>query len=193
MPPTRRELLELVTRVAALPAGAEFFSTWLEAADHEHGPAAPPEPPLLRNYKPRFFDASGFEALESFMDILIPRDDTPGARDARCAHFVDFLLDSAQSAPEMRKQWRDAMALLKDAGFHAADAQGRKALVEAMSRPERDRTIQHPAYSAYVLIKQQTTFAFYSSRAGMIETLDYKGNSYNETFPACNHPEHHSV
>jgi hypothetical protein len=41
------------------------------------------------------------------------------------------------------------------------------------------------------MIKQQNTFAFYTSRAGMIETLDYKGNSYNEVFPACDHPEHH--
>lgn len=60
-----------------------------------------------------------------------------------------------------------------------------------MSRPERDASATHPAYSAYRLIKQQNTFAFYTSRAGMIEALDYKGNTYNEVFPACEHPEHH--
>ena len=53
-----------------------------------------------------------------------------------------------------------------------------------MSRPERDRAATHPAYPAYRLIKQQNTFAFYTSRAGMIETLDYRGNSYN----ACSSP-----
>jgi len=78
-------------------------------------------------------------------------------------------------------------------GFHAADAKARAALVEAMSQPERERGASHPGYAAYRLIKQQTTFAFYTSRAGMIEALDYKGNSYNQTFPACNHPEHHTV
>ena len=36
-------------------------------------------------------------------------------------------------------------------------------------------------------------FAFYTAREGMIEALDYKGNSYNATFPPCNHPEHHVV
>jgi hypothetical protein len=89
--------------------------------------------------------------------------------------------------------WRDAMLALKDAGFHTADAKGREALVEVISRPERDRSATHPAYFAYRLIKQQNTFAFYTSRAGMIEALDYKGDSYNAVFPACNHPEHHVV
>ena len=69
----------------------------------------------------------------------------------------------------------------------------RAALVEAMSRPERDAGATHPAYAAYRLIKQQTTFAFYTSRAGTIEALDYRGNSYYAEFPACDHPEHRTV
>lgn len=194
---SRRELLDLAIRATALPAGAQFFAAWIEAAQsHEHGSdsAAPPEPPLLRNYKPKFFEPADFEALEAFAEILIPKDDTPGAREARCAHFIDFLVDSAaEGAPQMQRQWRDAMAKLKELGFHAADSRGRAQLVEAMSRPERDRAAKHPGYAVYQLIKQQNTFAFYTSRAGMIETLDYRGNSYNPVFPACEHPEHHRI
>jgi len=78
-------------------------------------------------------------------------------------------------------------------GFHAADAKARAALVEEISKPERDRSATHPAFFAYRLIKQQNTFAFYTSRAGMIEALEYQGNSYNTTFPACEHPQHKVV
>ncbi len=167
---------------------------WLQAAEvHTHSPA-PPEPPLLRDYKPQFFDAQDFYALQAFTEILIPTDDTPGAREARCAHFIDFVLQaSTEAAPATQKQWRDAMAALRAAGFHDADGAGRAALVEAMSLPERDPAAKHPAYAAYRLIKQQNTFAFYTSRAGMIEALDYRGNSYNPTFPACTHPEHRTL
>jgi hypothetical protein len=181
MSPTRRDLL----------AGAPLLPVLLSAAqEHQHATG----PPQAGDYQPRFFGPEDFEALEAFTEILIPRDDTPGARDARCAQFIDSLVDSAaEGAPAMQKQWRDAMAALKEAGFHAADAKGRAALVEAISRPERDRNAKHPTYAAYLLIKQQNTFAFYTSRAGTIETLDYKGNSYNTSFPACNHPEHHAV
>jgi Gluconate 2-dehydrogenase subunit 3 len=190
---TRRDLLELAVRAAALPGAAQFFSAWLTAAPAQHA-QAPPEPPFLRDYKPQFFDAEDFEALNAFTEILIPTDETPGAREAHCAHYIDFVVQAAaEHAPDTQKQWRAAMASLKEAGFHKADAKGRAALVEAMSRPEHDRTATHPAYGAYRLIKQQNTFAFYTSRAGMIEALDYRGNSFNLTFPACDHPEHQVV
>lgn len=195
----RRQWLRLAGYALALPMAGEFFQTWLQAAGQHpasatHGLPAPPEPPLLRDYHPKFFDAADFEALQAFTEILIPTDDTPGAREARCAHFIDFVLQaSVEQAPATARQWRDAMHTLRQAGFHAADAAGRAGLVEAMSRPERERGATHPAYGVYRLIKQQNTFAFYTSRAGMIECLDYRGNSYNAEFPGCEHPEHRGV
>jgi hypothetical protein len=195
---TRRELLDLALRAAAVPGAAAFFSSWFSHGQAQQtmspGAYAPPEPPTLKNYKPSFFATEDFEALKAFTEILIPTDDTPGARQAFCAHYIDFVLQAATgSSPNPQQQWRDAMAALRQAGFHAADAAGRAALVEAMSLPERDRTAKHPAYAAYRLIKQQNTFAFYTSRAGSIEALEYRGNSYNPEFPACNHPEHRAV
>ena len=85
------------------------------------------------------------------------------------------------------------MSALKEAGFHAADRQARATLVKAMSQPERDPSAHHPAYFAYRLIKQENAFAFYTSRIGTIDVLDYKGNSYNASFPPCDHPEHQVV
>ncbi len=194
--PSRRDLLDLAMRAAALSGAAEFFAGWLKAAQDHHGAgehAAPPEPPFLRDYQPKFFEPDDFEALQAFTEILIPTDDTPGAREAHCAHYIDFVLQASGQVPKTQRAWRNAMRALKSVGFHAADAKGREALVEAMSQPERDSSARHPGYFAYRLIKAQNTFAFYSSRAGMIETLDYKGDTYNATFPACNHPEHQVV
>src|SRR5262249_4891175 len=134
---SRRELLDLAVRAAALPGAAEFFSAWFQAAGNA---SAPPEPGLLRDYQPKFFDAEDFAALQAFTGILIPTDDTPGAREAHCAHYIDFVLQAATGiTPGLQKQWRDALAALRQAGFHAADAPGRAAIVEAMSKPERDR------------------------------------------------------
>ena len=137
------------------------------------------------------FQPEDFQALQAFTEILIPTDETPGAREAHCAHFIDFVLNA--SGETVQSAWRKAMAALKETGFHAADAGRRVELITAMARPEIDREARHPAFFAYRLIKQQNAFAFYTSRAGMIETLDYKGNSYNLVFPACNHPEHQTV
>jgi gluconate 2-dehydrogenase gamma chain len=177
----------------AAHGAAEFFGAWLHAAmpaGHAQS-VAPPEPPLWRDYQPKFFDADDFAALQAFTEILIPTDETPGAREAHCAHFIDFVLDaSSDVAPEIGRQWREAMRALREAGFHTASSAGRDAIVAAMAKPERERGATHPAYFAYRLIKQQNTFAFYTSRAGLIEALDYKGNTYNATFPACDHSKH---
>jgi hypothetical protein len=190
---TRRDFLDLAVRAAALPGAAPFFGSWFASAAALQTPAsnAPPEPPLLRDYQPKFFDREDFAALQTITEILIPTDDTPGAREARCAHFIDFVLHTATGYDaDTQQEWREALAALKAAGFHAADGVRRAGLVEAMSTPERDRSATHPAYAAYRLIKRQNTFAFYTSRAGLIEALDYRGNSFNASFPACEHPEH---
>jgi len=112
---SRRDLIALASRAAALPGGSEFFAAWLKAADEHKHPAnssAPPEPPLFRDYKPQFFSPEDFESLQAFTEILIPTDDTPGTREAHCAHFIDFLVHSAaESAPDMQTQWRNTWRL----------------------------------------------------------------------------------
>lgn len=193
---SRRRFLETAARAAALPGAVEFFAAWLPAAQngegHHHASStAPPDPGFFDHYTPKFFDPEDFAALQSFTEILIPTDDTPGAREAHCAHYIDFVQQA--STPKTQQQWRDAMAKLKQAGYHSADARGKAELIEAMSMPERHPPAEHPAFSAYLLIKQLNTYAFYTSRAGMIEALDYRGNSYNVSFPACTHPEHQKV
>jgi hypothetical protein len=191
---TRRALLELAARAAALPGAAQFFSAWFHDG-HAHPRAAisqaPPQPPFLRDYTPKFFSPEDFQALQSFTEMLIPTDDTPGAREAQCAHYIDFVLQAA--TPAVRRQWTDALAALKRAGFHSANAEGRISLIAAMSRPEVDRSASHPLYPVFRLIKQQNTFAFYTSRAGVIEALDYQGNTFNVRFPGCEHPEHRTI
>jgi hypothetical protein len=190
---TRRDLLELAVRAAALPGAASFFSAWLRSGQTRHPAAihAPPQPPFLRDYRPAFFTPDDFQALQAFTEILIPTDDSPGAREAQCAHYIDFVLQAA--APTLQTQWKDAVAALKQAGFHESGTHERLGLVVAMARPEADPSAAHPMYWVYRLIKQLNTFAFFTSRAGMIETLEYRGNSFNATFPACTHPEHQVV
>jgi hypothetical protein len=40
------------------------------------------------------------------------------------------------------------------------------------------------------LIKDMTVRAFYTSRVGLIDVLEYKGNAYLTQFPGCTHSEH---
>jgi hypothetical protein len=164
------------------------------AQGHAGAHAAPPEPHYLDNYQPKFFSREDFDALQAFTEILIPTDETAGAREAHCAAFIDFVLHVSDGyAPETQEHWRHAMNSLREAGFHRANKEQRAALLEAISRPERDGLPVTAAFAAYQFIKRENAFAFYTSREGMIDSLDYRGNSYNAVFPACDHPEHHVI
>lgn len=194
---SRRTLLDSVVRISSLPAGMAFFSAWTRAAQqHQHASGPPPREDAseLAGYEPQFFAREDFEAIQAFTEILIPTDETPGAREAHCAHFIDFVLHSMDGhGKETQQQWRAAVAALKKAGFHSAAPEQRRALVTEMAQPEHDPSAHHPAFTAYRLIKRENTFAFYTARAGCIEALDYRGNTVNLEFPACTHPEHQRV
>ena len=117
--PNRRDFVDLAVRAAALPGAAEFFSAWAHAAEqHEHigSSAAPPEPSYSR-LPAEVFRRGRFRGAAGFTEILIPTDDTPGAREAHCAHYIDFVLQASDSVPDVQKQWRDAMAALQAPGF----------------------------------------------------------------------------
>ncbi len=187
---TRRSLLGWAV---LLPAGSAFLAEWGKATAQGHGHAseAPPETKRFSEYQPQFFSTNDFSALQQFTEILIPSDETPGAREAYCACFIDFVLQAMTGhAPETQGQWRKALQALDDAGFHQAAAERQLAIVDEISRPEREPGMKHPAYFAYRLIKRENAFAFYTAREGMIDSLDYRGNSYNVTFPGCTHAEH---
>lgn len=132
--------------------------------------------------------------LDQYTAILIPTDDTPGAREAHVADFIDFVVNAAaEYAPEMQTEWRTAMEWLAKANFQELSEDQRITLIRESSGPERDHKISHEGYSTYRLIKSATIRAFYTSRAGLVDTLEYKGLAYLTQFPACDHPEHQKV
>jgi Gluconate 2-dehydrogenase subunit 3 len=186
---TRRDAAWAIT--CAIAAGPEFFASWSSAAQthvHDATPQAPPEPDRFSHYQPQFFSRDEFTALDVFTAILIPTDDTPGAREAHVAAFIDFVLFSAaEFAPEMQNAWRDALHRLDPPRFNQLSPAAQFAAVERMSS---ESSAAHPDFQ---LIKEMTVHAFYTSRAGLIDTLEYKGNAYLTEFPGCNHPEHHQL
>src|ERR1700730_17173499 len=131
---TRRDAGWLVAQAALVAGGQEFFSSWLSAAPaHNTHSSAPPEPDRWSSYKPKFFTPEQFQMLDSFTAILIPTDDTPGAREAHVAHFIDFVVAAAADyAPEMQTQWRSAMDWLKANQFSTMTPSQHRALIERM-------------------------------------------------------------
>jgi len=43
-------------------------------------------------YKPLFFSSQQFQMIEHLTDMIIPTDETPGAKEAGVAEFIDFMV-----------------------------------------------------------------------------------------------------
>src|ERR1700685_3006317 len=152
---TRRDAISTIACAAGVAGAPEFFAQWLQAAQpHSHGEAnsfAPPEPDRWTNYHPKFFSREEMEILDAFTAILIPTDDTPGAREAHVVPFMDFVVDAAaEYQPEVQDEWRSALHFLRDNRFAKLSAAEQVGFVEKMSHPGDD------GYPTYQVIKEMT-------------------------------------
>jgi Gluconate 2-dehydrogenase subunit 3 len=188
---TRRDAAWAIFRAASVAAAPEFFAEWMHGAQshtHDANNFAPIEPDRWTNYQPKFFSREEIEILDAFTAILIPTDDTPGAREAHVVPFIDFVVAAAaEYDPEMQDDWREALHLLREQKFAGLSPAEQAALVEKMANPGND------GHVCYQLIRDMTVHAFYTSRVGLIDVLEYKGNAYLTEFPGCTHAGHHRV
>ena len=203
---SRRSGLKYLGLIAGTAAGQAFLAQWLPASTSEAahsgpmpGMAAVPPAPASAPYTPQFFKPEEFETVSLLSEMIIPADETPGARQARVADYIDFIVYSAaEFEPSLEARWTAGLGRLDRESrekfgnpFRKLPAAAREKLMEAMSLPERDAHARHPNFEFYRLLKGMTVEGFYSSRVGLVDVLGYQGLTYLADFPGCTHSEHH--
>src|ERR1041385_5324946 len=84
----RREILRYIG-VASIAGTFPGFSKWVFACPQNHSESIPPK---SEQYKPLFFSDEHYRMVEQIVELIIPEDDTPGARKAGVAEFIDFMV-----------------------------------------------------------------------------------------------------
>src|SRR5882672_10401398 len=95
----RREVLRAIG-IAVVASHFPGFTKWAYAGAHEHA-GTEPAAPRPTAYTPLFFSSEEFARIERLTELIIPSDETPGAREAGAAEFVDFMVvhDTEQQQP----------------------------------------------------------------------------------------------
>jgi hypothetical protein len=186
---TRREALRFFAIAsAALPTVAPAQET-KEVGDqpgHLHsGPAIQLKSPS----RPNFFQPGEFHTVEALTERVIPRSDTPGAKDAG----VTLLIDKAIVAdPSLEPTFRAGIA---DLNAIANQSFGKEF---SLLTEEQQVTVLTPLSletksslgEFFALVKNMTVDAYYKTEAGLKMELGWHGNTYLADFPGCDHPEH---
>jgi len=211
----RRRALKYFGLLSASAAGREFLEGWLPRGSRLMASPAPaagglqqvkdveptPSPADTESpYVPRFFKPDEFHTVGVLTELILPTDEKPGAKEAKVANYIDFVVYSAaEFEPSLQKQWIDGLALTnklseKQYGkqFLQLSTAQREALLTQMSVPEHAPRARHAGFPFYHLLKSMTLEAFFTSKVGLIDFLDYKGLTFLTSFPGCTHQEHQS-
>lgn len=148
------------------------------------------------NWKPLFFDEHQNETVVTLTELIIPETDTPGAKAALVNRYIDLELREDETA---RKKsfleglaWIDGRSLkLYGMPFVRLNVQQQSALLTPLADPENKNPEDRIGVEFFQQLKDFTIFAYYTSKVGMEQELQYGGDDYHAEYPgACTHPEH---
>jgi hypothetical protein len=169
---SRRDMLKLTAAAAlTLPLISKGSASAAEATTNA----------ALQWKAPQFFTKEEFAMVDELGEIIIPTDEhSPGARAAGCAAYIDSQVAESWT-DEPKKQWRDGLKLIDSISqemnskpFMQATPEQRVAVVTRISQNEMNP--QKPEEHFFREIKGRVAHAYYSSKIGIHQEMEYKGN-----------------
>jgi hypothetical protein len=142
---------------------------------------------LAASAPPKFFTLAEFALLDELTEMIIPADShSPGARAAQVAAYIDQSVSEAFEDKE-RDLWRNGLKSVDELSnkmhgsiFMQAAPEQRVAVLTRMSKNEMKP--KNPEEIFFVELKHATAHAYYTSKIGIHQDIEYKGNVMLEQF-----------
>jgi hypothetical protein len=130
---------------------------------------------------PRFLTSAEFALLDELTELIIPTDDhSPGARAAGVAAYIDGRLAESLQL-DWQAKWRSGLKAVEDLSregngqpFLRATAEQRVAVLTRMAAGDQEP--KTPAEHFFVELKHWTLRGYYTSKIGIHQDQEYKGN-----------------
>ena len=210
----RREILRFIG-IASVAATFPGFHQWAFACAHDLAEGSR----VLagaQSYSPRFFSPVQYRMVEHLTDMILPADDSPGAKEAGVAEFIDFMLanrvpvsgtyevravqDSIQQGHEAQARflaglnWMNAHSSSEFGKVFLDCTTGQQAsLLEELAYPSKFKPTTESGREFFQLLRDYTVVGFYTTKIGL-ESLGYPGlRRVWPKLPGCTHlddPEH---
>jgi hypothetical protein len=147
-------------------------------------------PAMAAPARPRFFTPPELALVDELTEMIIPADArSGGARAAQVAAFIDGRLAEAVLPPEVeaRQRWRDGLARVEalaremhGGGFLAGTPEQRAAVLTRMAAHEA--APKAPEELFFRELKGRTIHAYYTSKVGIHDEMEYKGNTLQDEY-----------
>jgi hypothetical protein len=207
----RREILRYIG-IASVAAAFPGFSKWAFACDHQHQQVATIQAAASGTYKPLFFSPQQYHMVEHLADMIIPEDDTPGAKQAGVAEFIDFMVanrvpvstsrdirsttdaiaagDNAQNRFLAGLGWMNARCHAEFGhDFMDCTRDQQNSLLEELAYKAKFKAGTESGRAFFQMMRDYTVVGYYTTRIGL-ETLGYPGlQDVWMKLPGCPHPD----
>lgn len=208
----RRNILRFIG-IASVAGTFPGFSKWTFACAQGHvdGGVHPSTQVGSEPYKPLFFSAQHYQMVEHLAEMIIPEDDTPGAKQAGVAEFIDFMVANRVAANPKRdvRCTQDAIEMGNDvqsrflSGLDWMNARSkslfghefmdcapeqRNGLLEEIAYKAKFKPTTESGQEFFQLIRDYTVVGYYTTKIGL-ESLGYPGLRVSwPSMPGCSHP-----
>jgi Gluconate 2-dehydrogenase subunit 3 len=153
--------------------------------------AAPPNTTAPATKSPvRFFTPAQHALLEELSETIIPADGhSGGAKAAKVADFIERVLQETYD-DNQKALWREGLYLIDLMSRHYAG----KSFVEATPEQQiavlkvlsdNDHMTDLPEVRFFIELKRMTVRGYYTSKIGIHDDLEYKGNRILQEYVGC--------
>jgi len=206
----RREILRYIG-IASVAGTFPGFSKWVFACPQDH-PQASTHKSSSAPYKRLFFSAEHYRMVEHIAEMIIPEDDTPGAKQAGVAEFIDFMVANrvAVSASREVRSTEDAIEVGTDAQtrfvagldwvnarchsefgrtFMDSSPDQQNSLLEELAYKAKFKPTTESGRAFFQMMRDYTVVGYYTTKIGL-ESLGYPGlRTMWPKMPGCTHPD----
>ncbi|MDR5861281.1 gluconate 2-dehydrogenase subunit 3 family protein [Halomonas eurihalina] len=125
------------------------------------------------------FEARDTRLLDEIAETILPRTDTPGAKDARVGEFMTVFVTDCYT-PQEQEIFHNGLAKLDalsraeyDRDFLSLDGSQRETLVSRLDEEAKAQVAADDTPHYFTMIKQLTLFGFFTSEVGAKEVLRF--------------------
>ena len=148
------------------------------------------------SWKPGFFTSAQNRLLEILSELIIPETETPGASAALVNQHIDLVL--SEETKEEQRTFVEGLNTIDqisksqyDKPFSGLSQDQQVALLTRLADDRQVRPEEERGRRFFLDLRRRTVFAYYTSRVGIHEELEYKGKQVLLEWEGCPHPGNH--
>jgi gluconate 2-dehydrogenase gamma chain len=205
----RREILRYIG-IAAVASSFPGFSQWVFACPQDHPQSS--SHVSAGSYKPLFFSPQQYQILEHLAEMIIPEDDSPGAKQAGVAEFIYYMVanrvpvstsrdirstddaiaagDEAQNRFLAGLDWMNARSHSEfKREFMDCTPEQQNSLVEELAYKAKFKPTTESGRAFFQMMRDYTVVGYYTTKIGL-QSIGYPGlRTVWPTMPGCPHPD----